>query len=660
MFSFLLISCKNEEEVYHNVRFYLNDNLIYQDKVLDGETVNEYNEVDVDYWLYNNEEFNFNNKIYEDIDLYGVNINKYQVSFITDVHDGDKTYFNKQSFTGIKEGTTINPIDEMKINNKLFLGWFKDNKKFDFDSPIYKDITLYAKYVNETNNVTLMYNGEVFKNYQVKYGETIKIKETIEEELKEFIGWYYNDNYLFDDNTKVYEDIILKPKFKNINNQNNNNFDIFYLNDTHGAVLKKDNELGLSYIGNYINNKKDDNSIFITGGDTLQGQLISNANKGEIIIEILNELNLDAFVIGNHEFDWGLEEVIKYFDPSYSGVKANFPLLGANVVLKSTNERPEFIDSHKIIERNGNKIGIIGVIGDGLESSIAAQRVKDYKFTDAFSAVNKIVKEIENEVDFIIVANHGNDSYFNEQVGSLNKVRAIFNGHSHQAYTGLINQKIPYMQSGRYSERIGHMNIEFDNDFNITKSQANNIKTDDLLNSPDENIEQIINRYYENLKHLYEEELIKSRNYMSQTDLANYIAKVMREVTGAVAGFQNSGGTRSTFNKNQMITAADIFQVFPFDNQIIYTEIKGKALKRMLNDSYFIINSDINEYDIRDNELYRVATNDYIYYHNLNQYAFKNTNPIVYGDMYETLYEVILKLKELDYEYFDINSPIHI
>jgi len=132
----------------------------------------------------------------------------------------------------------------------------------------------------------------------------------------------------------------------------------------------------------------------------------------------------------------------------------------------------------------------------------------------------------------------------------------------------------------------------------------------------------------------------------------------MKKVTGAVAGFQNSGGTRTTISNGQKITAADIFQVFPFDNQIIYTDVTGSQLKKLLDDSYLYSNSNISYSDIKNNEIYRVATNDYIFYSSYQSYAFKDKEGILYGDMYETFYQILLNLKENGYTHFDTNSPI--
>ncbi|WP_026392161.1 bifunctional metallophosphatase/5'-nucleotidase [Haploplasma modicum] len=513
----------------------------------------------------------------------------------------------------------------------------------------------------EVYNVEFYEGSTLLETLEYKKNEVITLSKLsfIEKEGYEFSYFLDKENgEKFELTTKINKPYKLDVNFKSINLERDNNFDIFYLNDTHGAILNKGSELGLAKIANYINKEKDENSLFVVGGDMFQGQLISNANKGQLMVEVFNELKLDAFVLGNHEFDWGLDTILKYFDQSNHDVKANFPLLGANVINKKTNLRPDGIKDYHIVDRKGVKVGIIGVIGDGLESSISTPRVSDYKFTNAYNAFYETYLKIEQSVDFVIAANHSADQSFNEKVGNLNKVSAIFNGHSHTEYKGLINNKVPYLQSGSNGQMVGRVNLEFDSNFNLTKGVANNIKSSVNLDSPDLRVEAIIDRYYNEMSNLYNEVLIEAENLMNQKDLANYISRLMTEVTNSVAGFQNSGGTRATLYQGQQITSADIFQIFPFDNQIIFAEVKGYELKKLLDNSYFISYKKIEYRDIVDNNIYQIATNDYIFYSEFNKDIFGDKEGIMYGDMYETFRQVLINMKEEGYKFFDKNSPI--
>lgn len=526
------------------------------------------------------------------------------------------------------------------------------------------------------NESAKYYNVEFIINDKIVFVEKVRENNYSEGfiapeiENYEFLYWQNKENnkeWLFNE-YKVTKNITLVAIYEQKDTKHNK-LTIFNLNDTHGAILNNpaNNELGLAKIANYINktrNNSIDNSIFIANGDILQGQLISNNNRGKVFIEIFNQLNLDAFILGNHEFDWGIDVILNYFDKDAPGdVKANFPLLAANVINKNTGQRPTNIKSHTIVQKDNLNVGIIGVIGDGLESSISALRVKDYEFTNAFLAVKDIVTKIENDVDIIVVAIHGDNNQFNESVSKLPKVEAIINAHSHQEVIAKYNNK-PVIQSGSNGKMIGQIDIFYEtnnNNVNIKNYHSQNIKTHEYLNESDLNVETIINKYYQEVKHLYEDEIIIAKENLSRSTLAKYISKVMKTKANAVAGFQNNGGTRADFYKGQKIKAADVLQVFPFDNQIIGVELFGRELVIMLNDSYFAKDTDIYVSEVNENNKYKIATNDYIFYYENNYYFedYRNNNDFeILGDMYETFLEVLMNLKANGYEYFDSQSPV--
>ena len=133
----------------------------------------------------------------------------------------------------------------------------------------------------------------------------------------------------------------------------------YYVNDLHGALLRQQNAIGQIWCV-ILADSNVENSLFIAGGDMLQGQVISNYFEGASTIDILNQMNLDAFVIGNHEFDWGLQTVLQYFNGENKDLQAKYPLLGANVIEKESGQIPNGIKPYVIVEKGGYKIAIIG------------------------------------------------------------------------------------------------------------------------------------------------------------------------------------------------------------------------------------------------------------------------------------------------------------
>lgn len=443
-----------------------------------------------------------------------------------------------------------------------------------------------------------------------------------------------------------------------------NTLDIFYINDLHGGVLEDYNTIGLSKMANLIlDEAKQKDVLFIAGGDILQGEMFSNYYEGASTIDILNDMQLDAFVIGNHEFDWGLDKVLSYFNGKNS-LQANYPLLGANVLRKDTNQRPEGIDAYTIVNKNGKNIAIIGVIGDGLESSIDASLVSGYKFSDAYTAVKNAIDEIKskNLADHIIVVNHNEDAYFNNRVSNLD-VDAIFNGHTHQSYIEDYNG-VPVMQSKSDGEYLGYVKLNYNEDrTKFTSYKAYNLSSsedDERLATDHPYIKEKIDFYFEEIADKYETLLI-SEYYYDKDILTNYISKAIRVKTDADIAFHNSGGTRDVISRNEEINEAKLLKIFPFDNLIVTVYLKGSEISKLFSGT---LNYDIREgmstsdFYNNPNKLFRVTTHSYIFNF--------TSNPFMYGQnikhhglsLKEVLSEAFIEQKNAGYKLFNVNNPI--
>src|SRR5690606_15043436 len=155
-------------------------------------------------------------------------------------------------------------------------------------------------------------------------------------------------------------------------------------------------------------------------------------------IDILNHMQLDAYVVGNHEFDWDFNVVTQYFNGEHA-LQANFPLLGANVYETTTNKRHADVEPYTIIAKAGIQIAVIGTIGYGLESSISYPRIQDYYFTDPIELTGYWAEyvRLEEGADIVVAINHQDANFYNNQVAAFTgnkRIDAIFNGHTHYAY----------------------------------------------------------------------------------------------------------------------------------------------------------------------------------------------------------------------------------
>ncbi|MFD9823672.1 bifunctional metallophosphatase/5'-nucleotidase [Streptomyces violascens] len=226
---------------------------------------------------------------------------------------------------------------------------------------------------------------------------------------------------------------------------------------------------GMEYLATSLRTARQGHPYSITaaGGDMIGASpLLSGLFHDEPTIEALNKLKLDVTAVGNHEFDEGATELARMQNggchPSEGcyekGKKfrgADFPYLAANVTSEKTGK--PILKPYTVWQKNGVKIGFIGVTLEGTPNVVTAAGVKGLKFADEIETINKYAKELDRQGVKSIVAliheggmpssNAYNDSCDSQGPGSgisgpivdiakgiTPKVDALITGHTHQAY----------------------------------------------------------------------------------------------------------------------------------------------------------------------------------------------------------------------------------
>jgi 2',3'-cyclic-nucleotide 2'-phosphodiesterase (5'-nucleotidase family) len=433
--------------------------------------------------------------------------------------------------------------------------------------------------------------------------------------------------------------------------------DIYYLNDFHGAIEKDSPNLGIAYIANYIEQKRLDNpngTILLAGGDMLQGSALSNYYEGKSTLSIMEEMNFDAMVAGNHEFDWGIDIVTENF---LGDGALSFPLLGANIFHKTTNDLVEGIDPYTIITRGDLKVGVIGIMGDGLESSIATSKVSAYSFERSLEMVKYYASYLRDDenVDYVIVLMH-DPGGINGQIDALTgseKVDIIFNAHDHQKNISRLSNSTLSVKSGAYGQAIGHVRI------NVFTNQMTgvNITSDPLLNTPNSAVQTLIDGYKLETDEIFLTPIMNAGEYMTKEELTVWVATLMRMRANADIAFHNTGGTRASINQGEVINYAKIYEILPFDNVIKSAYIKGSEVKKMMSD-YGLRYSTLRS-SFEDNTYYLVATNDYIYDQTDRPFIYAE-DQFYNGDIVRDLMRDELMLQKELYDTFYMNNPLQI
>ena len=450
------------------------------------------------------------------------------------------------------------------------------------------------------------------------------------------------------------------------------------LNDLHGYIEQVDGMNGISnasYLINQIRNEDNlDNVVLVANGDMFQGTALSNLTRGASVVEIMNAMEFDFMGIGNHEFDWGLEEIFKFFDDDKSNGEANFPLINSNVYYKDTNS-VVVIDGYNIlestiIEKEGVKIGVVSCIGM-LKSSILATRTADYEFENIISTATPLCKALrDNGADIILLNIHdGSSSTVSDyttnvslagiQYKGRNLIDLIINGHTHTNQFGYVERNdadLPITQAASYCKHLGELNLYFDKTIGevvYTRVKTHNLQYEVGTNY-DTEIQALVDQKYNDVKSQIEETYcIASASVNQKNQLFDWAANVMLTSVGADCAISNTGGIRSTgrIESGEPIQLGNMFEIIPFDNEIILCTVSGSVLKNYLNSTsnYYGLKDNVSVSSLSNSKMYTVAVIDYVYY---GSYFMANNNPINTHVIYRDALIEDLKLRNT----FNVNS----
>lgn len=246
-------------------------------------------------------------------------------------------------------------------------------------------------------------------------------------------------------------------------------FTLLHTNDIHGHVepwLGWEKELagleigGLDRIGGVVSEIRRqvgaNNVLLLDGGDTLGDTMIADLTKGAVVTDAMNKIRYDAMVIGNHEPDFTAEVLKQHMSA------ASFPLLGANIRLKSNGKN--FAPPYLIKMVGGIKVGILGIAYPNTALTTAKKNIQNLEFKDAPETVKEFLPRLRAEgAELIIVLSHyglAADKKLAEQVPGID---IIVGGHSHNRMKEVMRVgETIIVQAGAHGSDLGRLDIEFE------------------------------------------------------------------------------------------------------------------------------------------------------------------------------------------------------
>lgn len=392
---------------------------------------------------------------------------------------------------------------------------------------------------------------------------------------------------------------------------------ILYTNDVHCGI-----ESGVGYAGLAAYEKayaaEGYEVLLVDNGDAIQGGPIGTLSEGEYIIDIMNEIGYDIATIGNHEFDYGFDQLMDIVE------MAEFPYICANFA----DARGELVfDAHAIMEVGGWKIGFVGALTPMTINSANPKYFQDAEgnYIYSFSAENdgaELYTAIQSSVDavraegaqIVILMSHLGiedecrpyTSY--EVIANTTGIDVVLDGHSGVVIEGepILNangEEVILTSAGTHLAYVGSLTIEAGEDGAVmtTKLHDESLFQDAEFS---DYIQTVKARYEESLNQVVgaaEVDLVISdpailnelgepvrlvRN--RETNLGNLCADAYRDLLGADIGFVNGGGVVTGIPEGE-ITFGQILKVHPYGNMACMIEIEGRHILDALELGCFIL-----------------------------------------------------------------------
>lgn len=364
---------------------------------------------------------------------------------------------------------------------------------------------------------------------------------------------------------------------------------IIHTNDTHANVSDDGKAvIGFAKLASYVENlRKSEDVLLVDAGDMFQGLPFANLEKGNSVIPVVNLVGYDAMVPGNHEFDFGADNLMEIYK------KINFPMVSANVYKGGTQVFPSYV-----VKNVGDlKVGIFGITTPETLFKTHPNNIKGYEFADMIANASKSVKDLKEKenVDVVIMLAHlglYEGDYTSDKVAeAVDGIDLIIDGHSHTALPeGLMVGDTLIASANTALKNVGKVEITLDNN-KVTDKKASLLAYSDFAavepkaeilaaianvsTAQDVVLSKVVGKTSAKLNG----ERTAART--GETNLGQLATNAMIDLTGADVAITNGGGIRASIEAGD-ITMKDLVTVFPFGNTVMVKEIKGSDLAAAL------------------------------------------------------------------------------
>lgn len=339
--------------------------------------------------------------------------------------------------------------------------------------------------------------------------------------------------------------------------------------------------------------KDGQNHILAIAGDAFQGTLFYTKYKGEATASFFNLLDIDAFALGNHEFDDGPEVLSDFLG------RVTFPVLGGNINTSAEPLLAGKIPGVKIVNKGGQKVALVGILTT--DTSEIAAPGKNVTFRQNEAYLKQIIPHIQAQgVNKIVVVSHSGYPEDVQLAQSVAGIDVIVGGHSNtfmsntnpkasapypDVVRGPDNKLVAIVQAYAYSKYLGEVKIDFDQFGNVTSATGDphlldaSVKPDEAFTTQLATLAGPLNEEKNIVVASAAASIDGDRKNCRaiECEMGNLVSDAMLDRAagqGITIAIQNGGGLRASIDAGE-ITKGEVLTVLPFQNTMATFKLKG-------------------------------------------------------------------------------------
>jgi 5'-nucleotidase / UDP-sugar diphosphatase len=376
---------------------------------------------------------------------------------------------------------------------------------------------------------------------------------------------------------------------------------VLFFNDLHGNLLpfkaKKDDGTtveagGIAAVATLVkqiraeNKKKGIKTFLLVAGDVLQGTPMSTVFKGRPDIEIFNTMGVNVMTVGNHEFDFGLENFLAMKKA------AKFPIISSNIIWKDTKKMVnEPLASFPITSKL--TLTVIGATTTELLTTTAPGNVEKLDVMDSVQTVTyHFLKSFKKGP--VILLSHSKFQTDSDIANNVGGLTAIIGGHDQILFDpAKIANGVPVFQAFEKGRYLGRIDFSIDPVLKRGEIESSCYLPVTSAIEADPQVKKIVDSYSAKLDATFKEVIGESLVFMDgergriryeETNLGNFVSDTMRNYTSSDISLINAGSLRSSLDKGP-INIEGVFKVMPYPNEIIVVKLTGSDVLEALNRS---------------------------------------------------------------------------